>query len=72
MQRHAPAGSVAARSAILHPVVRSFSDGVEAAAAVANIEADYPRHQRAAREVAAEHFDAGRVLSRILESVGLA
>jgi hypothetical protein len=43
----------------------------EAAEALDQIEADYPRHRAAAREVAAEHLDAPKVLARLLEEVGL-
>jgi hypothetical protein len=34
------------------------------------VDADYPRHSRAAREIAAEHFDAARVLPRLLAAAG--
>jgi glycosyltransferase involved in cell wall biosynthesis len=43
----------------------------EAAAAVEAIEADYRAHSEAAREIAAEHFDAGRVLGSLLARAGL-
>ena len=43
----------------------------EAAAAVDEINADYARHRRAAREIAAEHFDAGRVLGALLAELGM-
>ena len=49
----------------------SFSSLEEAASAVASIERDYEGHQRAARALAAEHFDAGRVLGDLLERAGL-
>ena len=40
-------------------------------AAVETINADYPRHRRAARDIAAEHFDAQRVLGALLEELGM-
>jgi hypothetical protein len=43
----------------------------EALAAIDAIAADYPRHSRAAREVAGEHFAAGRVIAELLREVGL-
>ena len=43
-----------------------FSTLEEAAAAFDAINSDYERHCRAAREIAAAHFDAKRVLARIL------
>jgi hypothetical protein len=47
-------------------------DVEEAAEAVAAIRADYRRHARAARAIAEEHFEAGRVAARLLADVGLA
>jgi hypothetical protein len=47
--------------------VLAFSSLGEAAAGVRAVEADYARHARAARELAAEHFDAGRVLTALIE-----
>jgi hypothetical protein len=44
-----------------------FADPEGALAAIDAVNADYPRHARRAREVAAEHFDARRVLPRLLE-----
>jgi hypothetical protein len=44
-----------------------FSNVDEAAAAIAEVERDYARHSRAAREIAAEYFDANRVLTRLLD-----
>jgi hypothetical protein len=44
-----------------------FSTVEEAAAAIARVERDYARHSHAAREIAAEYFDASRVLTRLLE-----
>ena len=49
----------------------SFSTVDEAAAAVERINADYPRHRRAARSVARECFSHEVVLGRMLEDVGL-
>ena len=39
----------------------------EAAAALAAAEADYERHCRQARALAEEHFDARRIVARVLE-----
>jgi hypothetical protein len=44
----------------------AFSTLKEAAAAIADVERDYADHCRAAREVAAEYFDAGKVLKKLL------
>ncbi|MCX6901233.1 MAG: glycosyltransferase family 1 protein [Verrucomicrobia bacterium] len=44
----------------------AFSTLEEAAAAIASVERDYAAHCRAAREVAAEFFDAGKVLKKLL------
>jgi hypothetical protein len=49
----------------------AFSNLDEAAAAVSAVEQDYARHQRAAREVAAAHFDSNRVLGDLLRRIGL-
>ena len=49
----------------------AFSDVGEAVAAIEAVEADYPRHQEAARAIAREHFAAERVLGRLLADVGL-
>jgi hypothetical protein len=43
----------------------------EIVAAFEAINADYERHSRAARNLAAEHFSADRVLSRLLQDAGL-
>lgn len=51
--------------------VLAFTDLSEAVAAVATVSADYERHSRAARAYAREHFEAGRVLSAVLEQAGL-
>jgi hypothetical protein len=45
----------------------SFSTPDEALAAIDRVNSDYPRHARRAGEIAREHFDASRVLSRLLE-----
>jgi hypothetical protein len=44
----------------------AFSTPEEAAAGIAAVERDYAAHSRAAREVAAEFFDAGKVLKKLL------
>ena len=44
-----------------------FSTIEQAAAALTAVNADYPRHCRAARALAERYFDARRVVSRILE-----
>jgi hypothetical protein len=45
----------------------AFSTVEEAVAGVANVERDYARHARAAREIAVEYFDANRVLTQLLD-----
>jgi hypothetical protein len=47
--------------------VLPFTTPEEAAAAVREVEADYPRHARAARAVAEEYFDSAKVLTRLIE-----
>jgi hypothetical protein len=49
----------------------AFSSLEEAAAALERVEADYPRHQRAARSLAEAHFDSDRVLAELLEGIGV-
>ena len=49
----------------------TFSTLEEAVAGVEEIEGDYERHSRAAREIAEEFFAAGRVLPRLLEDLGV-
>ena len=44
-----------------------FSTPDEALAGIDRVNSDYPRHARRAVEIAREHFDANRVLSRLLE-----
>jgi hypothetical protein len=43
----------------------------EAAEAISEIESDYSRHSRAAREIACDYLDARRVIAGVLEVVGL-
>ena len=47
--------------------VVAFTTLEEAAAAVKDVEADYDRHARAAREIAAAYFDSDRVLRDFIE-----
>ena len=49
----------------------AFSTLEQAAAGVEEIERNYARHSRAARELAEEYFDASRVLAHLLERLGL-
>jgi hypothetical protein len=49
----------------------AFSTMDEAVDALARINADYPAHSAAAREVAAEHFGVRPVLGRLLADAGL-
>lgn len=44
-----------------------FTTLEQAADGIRKVEADYARHSRAARELAAEYFDSDRVLPRLLE-----
>ncbi len=48
-----------------------FTNGDEAAAALAEVERDYPRRCAAAREIAATAFDAGTILRRLVADAGL-
>jgi hypothetical protein len=50
----------------------TFRTVEEAAAGVEEIEADYPRHSRAARELAEAYFGSDHVLERLLGSLGVA
>jgi len=50
----------------------AFADTEAAVGAMAEIEADYTRHSRRAREIAEEYFAAEKVLRRLLERAGLA
>ena len=45
----------------------AFSNPDEAVAGIERINADYDRHARSAAEIAREHFDASRLLPRLLE-----
>lgn len=47
----------------------AFSTPEEALAGIERINADYARQARRAREIASEHFDATRVLMRLLDTV---
>ena len=49
----------------------AVSDAEQAAAAVAEINADYRAHCEAARAIAVEHFEASAVAGRLLQAVGL-
>jgi hypothetical protein len=48
-----------------------FADDASAVEALRAVSADYPRHARAAREIAREYFDAERVLGELAEIIGL-
>jgi hypothetical protein len=48
-----------------------FADLDQAAAGLARVEADYARHQAAARELAKEYFASDRVLGDMLERIGV-
>ena len=48
--------------------VIAFSTLDEAAAAIREIESNYVRHARAARDIAETYFDAGGVLSRLIDA----
>jgi hypothetical protein len=48
----------------------SFSNLEEAVEAVEAVRGDFPRHRRAAREIAEEHFAAERVLGLLIEQLG--
>jgi hypothetical protein len=45
----------------------AFSTIDEAAAAICEVEADYPRHARAARALAEAYFDSDRVLAKLVD-----
>ncbi len=49
----------------------AFSTLDDILAAVDAIDSDYPRHARAAAAIAHEHFDAEKVLGRLLDQVGM-
>jgi hypothetical protein len=48
----------------------AFATAAEGAEAIAAVEADLERHSLAARALAEEHLDAGKVLTRLLDEVG--
>ena len=48
-----------------------FHDGASAAQAIRAVEADYPAHVRAAREIAEAHFDGRRVLADLLAAANV-
>jgi hypothetical protein len=48
-----------------------FDNADEAVDAVRAVNADYPRHARAAREIACEYFDALKLLDEIAQTAGL-
>jgi hypothetical protein len=48
-----------------------FADLDEAIAGAREIHQDWPRHSRAAREIAAEHFDSDKVLEGMLDVAGI-
>ena len=48
----------------------SFSTPDEAVAGIAAINGDYDRHAQCATDIAREHFDAGRVLPKLLDQAG--
>jgi hypothetical protein len=50
--------------------VLAFTDGAEAAAAIAAVEDDWEQHAAAARRFAADHFAAERVLGDMLDRIG--
>jgi len=50
----------------------AVADTEQAAAAIEEINSDYRRHCEAARQIAAEHFEARAVAARLLTEVGLA
>ncbi len=49
----------------------AFSTQDDIVAALDAIESDYPRHSRAAADIAREYFDASRVLGRLLSDAGV-
>jgi hypothetical protein len=58
----------------LYPVgegLLAFDDLDGAQAAVEEVAGDYPRHARAARAIAEEHFESDRVLRRLLQELGV-
>lgn len=51
--------------------VLAFDTLDDAAAAIESVRSDYPRHSRAAREIAATYLDSSRVLRGLLGAVGV-
>ena len=50
----------------------AFTNMDEAVEAIHAVRVDYPLHSAAARQIALEHFDSGRILRRLLAEAGLA
>ena len=48
----------------------AFDDADSAAEALRSVVADLPKHARAAREIAEQHFDSRRVLSDMIDQIG--
>ena len=58
----------------LYPIgdgLLAFSEPGEALEAVERVARDYEQHSRAARAIAEEHFDSGRIIGRLLENLGV-
>ena len=51
------------------PGLLPFSTADEAIAGIEEVEKDYVRHAEAARAIAGEYFDAGKVLGRMIEDL---
>ncbi len=51
----------------MHTPIVAFKNPAEAVAGIEDVEARYSDHCRAAREIAAEYFDARKVLTRLVE-----
>ena len=49
----------------------AVNNAEEAAEAIKAIRADYHAHSAAARRIAEEHFDSGRIATRVLEEAGI-
>ena len=47
--------------------ILTFQTVEEAAAGIREVDGDYARHAKAAREIAEEYFDSGKVLSQLVE-----
>ena len=50
----------------------TFTNASEAATAIGEVNQDYRRHSRAAREIAEAYFDSDKVFTRLLSSLGVA